>query len=342
MGVILPALSLAIVHIAGDNVAVVPAMASLIGKGIYPTVFLAYMIFGSAVAGVSAWIGVKSGRELTTVVKRLFGSRGKLLLAVVVLAVSLPASALTGGYFAGHLLQNLAGIPYSWSVPVCVFLCCALSAGYGQEFLRISNYLALLLIPATGIMAVMLFSTVPVFELDNLFSLQPISWPLVLALIGYNAGGMRSALVVEAGTYLSNKNCAGVYLVILAKCFEGLFTLFLAHIVLITGAYGFMPLSMVANRMFCSWLAAGFNSVLLCILVNTMVPAMLVNAKQLSIVTKSNFKSALLLAGLLVWCGSFIHLEFLLMIMSATGLFMIFFIGCVAYFLHKQEDNQSQ
>lgn len=342
MGVILPALSLAIVHIAGDKVAVVPAMASLIGYGIYPTVFLAYMVFGAAVAGVSAWIGVKGGRELTTVVKRLLGLRGKLLLALVVLAVSLPASALTGGYFAGQLIQELIGMPYYWSVPVCVILCCVLSAGYGQEFLRISNYLALLLIPAVGIMCVMLFSDVPAFPFDNFFPLDHTSWPLVLALIGYNAGGMRSVLVVEAGAYLSHKNYAGVYLVILAKLFEGLFTLLLAHIALISGVHGLMPLSMIANQLFGSWFAVGFNSILLCILINTMVPAMLVNAKQLSIVTKSNFRSALLLAGVLVWSGSFINLELLLMIMSVAGFLMIFFIGWVAYLLHKQEDNQSQ
>lgn len=341
MGVILSALSLALVHIAGDNVAVVPAMASLIGNGIYSTVFLAYMVFGSIVAGTSAWIGAKSGRELTPAVKRLFGVRGKVLLALAVAAVSLPASALTGGYFAGHLIQQLTGIPYVWAVPLCIFVCCVLAADYGQELLRISNYAALLLIPAIGIMVVRLPDGITTISFINVLSLDNINWPLVLALIGYNAGGMRSVLVVEVGTYFAHKNYAGIYFAVLAKSFEGIFTLLLAHIALL-GGYGFMPLTTVAQQVFGSWLAVGFNSILVCILLNTMVPAMLVNAKQLTIITRLPFKLALILAGIVVWCGSFISLELILKLMSATGLLMIVFIGWVAYFLHKQGDNKSQ
>lgn len=342
MGVILSALSLALVHIAGDNVAVVPAMASLIGQGIYSTVFLAYMIFGSIVAGTSAWIGTKSGHELTAVVKRLFGIRGKILLALAILAVSLPASALTGGYFAGQLLEHLTGLPYVVTVSCCVMVCCLLAAGYGHELLIISNYAALLLIPAIGVMVFMLPAAFTTISFTNLLLLDYSGWPLVLALIGYNAGGMRSILVVEAGTYFAHKNYAGIYLAVLAKLFEGLFTLLLAHIALLGEGYGFMPLSIIANQVFGSWLAAGFNSILVCILLNTMVPAMLVNAKQLSIITRMHFSSALALAGLLVWCGSFFSLELILMIMSVTGLLMIVFIGWIAYFLHKQGDNKLQ
>lgn len=342
MGVILPALSLAIVHIAGDNVAVVPAMASLLGNGIYATVFLAYMVFGSAVAGLSAWIGVKSGRELTAVVKRLFGMRGKMLLAFAVLAVSLPASALTGGYFAGQLLQHLTGIPYSLAVPICMVTCSILAAGYGSELLRLSNYLALLFIPAIGIMIIIIFDTAPIVSFSSLISLEYTSWPLVLALIGYNAGGMRSALVVEAGSYFSSKNYTGVYLAVLAKFFEGFFTLLLAHLVLTSGATGLLPLPAVADRAFGSYLALGFDGILLCILINTMVPAMLVNTKQLSIIAKIRFWPALILASILVWLGSFVNLQLILMLMSGTGIIMTAFIGCIAYFLHKQEANKSQ
>jgi len=342
MGVILPALSLAIVHIAGDNIAVVPAMASLLGNGIYATVFFAYMVFGSIVAGISAWIGVKSNHELTAVVKNLFGMRGKIALALAILAVSLPASALTGGYFAGQLLQNLTGIPYEWVVPIYIIICCVLAADYGKEILHFSNYAALLLIPTIGIMLILLFDTNTSTAADNLPTVDYISWPLVVALIGYNAGGMRSILLVETGTYFSHKNYTGVYLAVLAKIFEGLFTLLLAHIALVGGGSGFMPLSMIANQVFGSWLAFGFNCILVSILLNTMVPAMRVNAKQLSIVTNLHFKITLTLAALLVWGGSLLRLELILMIMSATGLTMIVFITIVAYFLHKQRDNKSK
>lgn len=342
MGVILPALSLALVHIAGDTVAVVPAMASVLGRGIYPTVFFAYIVFGSMTAGLSAWIGVKSGRELTAVVKRLFGTRGRRVQALAVLAVSLPASALTGGYFAGQLLQQLTGAGYVLTAPSCIIVCCLLAAGYAQELLRFSNYLALLILPAIGIMLFALVDTMPLAIELNLLSLEYISWPLVLALIGYNAGGMRSALVVEAGTYLADKRYTGIYLVILAKCFEGLFTLLLAHIALISGAGGCMPLLAAASQIFSPWIVVVFNCILLCILVNTMVPAMLVNAKQLSIITNLPGKTGLTLAGVLVWGGSFISLDIILMLMSAAGLFMVLFIGWLAYSLHKRGNNKLQ
>lgn len=342
MGVILPALSLAILHIAGDNVAVVPAMASLIGNGIYATVFLSYVIFGSVVAGTSAWIGAKSGRELAVVVKRLFGNQGKMLLALAVLAVSVPASSLTGGYFAGHMLNNLTGIPYLCAVPVCIISCSLLAAGYGRELLQISNYVALLFIPATAIMLVLQSDTSAIIPSINLFSFDYISWPLVLALIGYNAGGMRSALVVEAGTYLADRNYKGVYLAVLAKFFEGSFTLLLAHLSLTSGTDAIMPLPVIANRVFDSWFAFGFNGSLLCVLINTMVPAMLVNAKQLSVITGLNFWQALTLSVMLVWGGSFIDLEVILMLMSGTGLTMIAFVVFVAYSLHKHGCNKSQ
>lgn len=342
MGVILPALSLAIVHIAGDNIAVVPAMAALLGNGIYATVFFAYMVFGSVVAGVSAWIGVKSGRELTAVVKRLLGLQGKRVLALVVLAVSLPASALTGGYFAGHLLASLTGLPYLAAVPLCIAGCSLLAAGYGREVLRLSNYLALLFIPATGIMLVLLLDSIRLTSFEHILSMEHISWPLVLALIGYNACGMRSALVVETGAYFAPQDYTGVYLAVLAKFFEGLFTLLLAHMALVGDTGALMPLPAVAGQIFVPWLAIGFNTVLLCIFINTMVPAMLVNAKQLSVLTKLKLWPALAAAGLLIWGGSFVSLDLMLRFMSGSGLVMIAFICFIAYVLHKQEGNKSQ
>ncbi|WP_371370738.1 hypothetical protein [Sporomusa aerivorans] len=342
MGVILPALSLAIVHIAGDNVAVVPAMASLIGNGIYATVFFAYMILGSLLAGVSAWIGAKSGRELTAVVKRLFGQRGKVVLALSVLAVSLPASALTGGYFAGQLLHQLTGIPYAYAVPLCIMACSCLVAGYGRELLHLSNYLGLLFIPATGIMLAAVLNTGASISLAHVVSFDYISWPLVLALVGYNAGGMRAVLVVEAGSYLPAKNHTGVFVAILAKFIEGFFTLLFAHLALQSGNTGLLPLPAAADKVFGLWFATVFKGILFCILINTMVPAMLVNTKQLSIITGFGFKTALAAAGLFVWCGSLIPIEIILLFMSVTGLVMTGFIVYIAYSLHKQHANKSQ
>lgn len=341
MGVLLSALSLAFIHIAGDNIAVVPAMASSIGPAIYAAVFLAYIVFGAGIAGLSAWIGGKSGHELPAVVKRLFGLRGKTLLAVAVLAVSLPASAVTGGYFAGQLLQQLTGIPYAAAVPLCLLICCLLAAGYGRELLILSNYLALLLLPASALLLFMLPVT-PAVPYYQLLSAETISWPLVLSLIGYNAGGIRSVLLVETGTYFTRKNHAGIYLAVLAKFFEGIFTLLLAHIVLQSEAYGLIPLPGIAAKVFTPSLAWGFNSILLCIVLNTMVPAMLVNAKQLRILTHVNYQATLITTGFIVWAGSFVSLEWILRLMSITGLLTIVFTGWVAYALHKQAGNKSQ
>ena len=341
MGVVLPALSLAFVHIAGDNIAVVPMMALLIGDSIYATVFFAYMIFGSIVAGLTAWIGIKSGKELAIVVKRLFGKSGKALMAVAVLAVSLPASSLTGGFFAGQLMENITGIPYFLTVPICIIACTSLAGGNGQELLRVSNYLALLFIPIIGFLVGSVL-----IESGNLLPEElvagQINWPLVLALIGYNAGGMRSALVVEAGTYLADKDLRGVWLAVLAKCFEGLVTLMLAYVALTAGAKGIMPLPSVAEKVFGSWGSFVFNTSLLCILINTMVPAMLVNAKQLGYLTKLPFRPALVLAGIMVWMGSFVSLDVIMQMMSGAGLMMITFITWVALVLHKQESNKLQ
>jgi hypothetical protein len=190
-------------------------------------------------------------------------------------------------------------------------------------------------------MLTLLFDANTPFTLPNLVTLDYISWPLVVALIGYNAGGMRSILIVETGTYFSKKNNTGIYLAILAKIFEGLFTLLLAHIALLGGGYGFLPLSTISNQVFGYWLTLGFDGILVCILLNTMVPAMRVNAKQLSILTRLHFKAALAIAGVLVWAGSHINLDLMLKIMGATGLIMITFIAVVAYHLHKQGTKKS-
>jgi len=340
MRVVFPAFSLAVVHIAGSNAAVVPVMALLIGNGIFATVFMAYMIFGAMVAGMSAWIGLKTGRELTAAVKRLFGVRGRKVLASAVLAVSLPASALTGGYFSGKLLENLIGIPYMLAVPLCIAGYCLLSVGYGRELLRLSNYVALLFVPATGVMLIMMLMTSPIVPCHPFASFGDISWPLVSALIGYSACGMRSALVVEAGSHFAAQNYTSVYLAILAKIFEGFITLLLAYLTLIGGEGGFMPLAILADKVFGSWWAAIFSGVLLCVFLNTMVPAMLVNAKQLSVLTRLPLWRALALAGLMIWGGSFIPLNLMLLVLSGAGLMMSVVIFYIVYCLHNQSANK--
>lgn len=201
MWVILPAVSLAIVHIAGDNLAVVPDMAAVLGADIYATAFVAYVIFGVLVTGLSAWIGVRTGQELIVVVRRVFGCTGKKLIALTIIAVCIPASALTGCHFSGSVLSYITGVPYYPAAAACLLFVTFLATGWGSEALRISNYFSLLLIPA---LAVLVTSTsTHVTPVSHELRLQDVNWPLVLALIGYNAGGMRPALVVEAAAYFN-------------------------------------------------------------------------------------------------------------------------------------------
>jgi len=252
MWVILPAVSLAIVHIAGDNLAVVPDMAAILGSSIYITTVVAYLVFGVLITGISAWIGVKTGQELIVVVRRVFGSRGKKLMALAIIAVCIPASALTGGYFSGWIINAASGIPHAYSSLLCITFFAVLATGGGNEFLRLSNYFSLLLIPALTLLAASFaFPTQPVAPV---LDIGDVNWSLVLALIGYNAGGMRPALVVEAAAYLTRRKNKAIILAVVAKLVEGVITLIVAHIVIVAGTEGPMALSgAVANRFGAHW-----------------------------------------------------------------------------------------
>lgn len=337
MWMLLPALCIAVAHIAGDNIAVVPDMAVLTGPDIYLTTIVAYMLFGLIIAGLSAWIGVKSGHELLVVVKRLFGCNGKKILALTILAVCVPASALTGGYYCGLALYKISGLPVVLGAPLCLLIFSVLAAGYGQEFLKISNYISLLLVP---IILVMIF----VSNLNiaaNISTAGKVDWLLVCALIGYNVGGMRPVLVVETASYLAQKGHKAIFLVVLAKFFEGLFTLLVAYLVLSSQTQGPLALSNVFANIFGGKAVYMFDIILFCTFMNSMAPAMMVNAKQVSILTGFSFWPALLTSMLLVYFGTFIDFATIIKIMSFTGLSMAVFITYTAYFLHKNGIKQS-
>lgn len=337
MWILLTAVYLAIAHVAGDNIAVVPDMAADIGADIYITSVFAYFIFGSIVAALAAWIGAETGLELLFVVKRLFGCFGKKVLAVIILSICLPASALTGGYFAGWILFTLTGIPLWVGMPLCIVVFSLLAAGYGKEILIISNYISLLLVP---ILLVTLYNYgVPSFM--DLTVEGNVNWLLVCALIGYNVGGMRPILVVEAAAQLDRQGYKAIGMVILAKLMEGIITLAAAHLILITGAKG--PVALI-HAIGSFWGPFGIllaNLILLCTFMNTMAPAMLVNAKQISLLTGLSFWPAMWFAGVAVGLFSFVNFAIILRIMSYTGVMMAVFIGYTAYFLHKYGMNQS-
>jgi hypothetical protein len=333
MWVLLPAVSLAIVHIAGDNLAVVPDMAAVFGKGIYATTFFAYMICGAVVTGISAWIGVQTGQELMVVVRRIFGCTGKKLLAFSTIVICIPASAITGGYFSGWILHMLIDIPHPAASLLCLTLFAIMASGWGDDILRASNYASLLLMPIILVMVLLTGSSLQMET--NFLYMGDINWPLVLALIGYNAGGMRPALVVEAAAYLARKKNKAVILAIMAKLVEGLFTLLIAHAVLVTGAKGPLALAQAAGSIFGKqgWIV--FNILLLCTFMNTMVPAMIVNARQIGILTGFSYGRSLVVTLAVVYLCSYLDFNQMLMWMSVTGLLMAMFLLFTAGSIHK-------
>lgn len=337
MWLLLPAVYLAIAHIAGDNVAVVPDLAALSGTKIYITTLLAYMIFGSIIAGLLAWIGIKTGQELLVVVNRLFGCSGKKILAMAILGVCLPASALTGGYYSGWVFSQITGLPLAIGIPFSLALACILAIGHGNELLKLSNYCGFLLVP-------LIIFTIISYEIEYLPSIQlggSIDWVFVFALVGYNVGGMRPVLVVETAAHLSQKGWQAIYLIIIAKLLEGILTIVVAHLVILTGAQGPLALAGVFKKVWSIDLAFIFNLVLFCTFLNTMAPAMMVNAKQLSCLSGLNFRQAIILSAVIVCILSFTDFNIIIRILSCTGIIMAGFIIYTAYFLHKKGEKQS-
>lgn len=337
MWMILPICCLAILHIAGDNVAVIPDMAGILGnKNIYISTLCVYIVLGLLFATILAWIGVRSGQELVVVIKDLYGVPGKKILAVIILSICIPASALTGGYYAGQILQALTGIPYELAIVICLALFSLLATGYGHFLLILSNYIGFLLAPM--ILILFFFHDLKLHFIIP--SISNINWLLVLGLLGYNVGGMWSILVVEMGAYLSQRGYMAILLVILAKSAEGIFTLLVAYLVLSVDISGPLALSIVVHQVGGSTVMHLFNIVLFCTFTNTMVPAMLVNARQVSSITRTSFFPALLLAGLVIYIVSCMSFSRILLIMSYSGFTMILFIIYTAYLLHKYRINQ--
>lgn len=334
MWMLLPALSLAIVHIAGDNAGLVPDTASRQGGAVWLVIILAYFLLGTALNGTVAWIGASVGQEMGVAVRRQFGCRGKKLLSLVILGVSVPASALTGGYYAGWLLSSLTGLPQPVAVLCCLLTFTVLAAGYGEELLIMSNWCSLLLVPVLLAMLPLAGGGADVWEVG-----AP-DWLLVLALFGYNAGGMRPALVSEAATRLRKKPERAVSLAVAAKMVEGLLTLVMAYIVLATGTDGPLALAQAANRLFGDaggWL---FAFVLLCTFANAMVPAMMVNARQLASCGGLAYWPAFAAAASAVYLTTFLPFEAILLILAAAGPATAIFVGYTAYCLHKSGGKQ--
>ncbi|MBP2642317.1 MAG: hypothetical protein H6Q67_204 [Firmicutes bacterium] len=328
-----PAVALAMVHIAGDNLGVVPALAVIMGSNIYWVVIFAYILLGSGVTAIAAWIGCFSGLELGSVVNRLFGLWGKRVLAVAILGIAIPASAVTGGYFSGQLFSILTGISFPWASLICLVLFSLLAAGWWRELLLVINYISFLLLPMVVAMLMVTGEYNPPSAVsDNAFNVVL----LVLALLSYNSGGMRPAVVAEASVYLAANGYRPIIFAVVAKLVEGFFTLLVAYLVFTAPYAGPLELVTIAELHFNFGWTFLAKLVLFCVLTMTMIPAMMVNARQVSVLTGLEFKFSLLLTGVVVYFLSLIiPYQKIVMAMSGTGLLMMFYLVYIAYVLHK-------
>ncbi|SFL81853.1 hypothetical protein [Pelosinus propionicus] len=337
MWMILPICCLAMLHIAGDHVAVIPDLAGILAnKEVYVSTLYVFIILGLLFSTILVWVGVKTGEELVVVMKELYGLRGKKILAFVILSVCIPASALTGGYYASQILHSLTGISPFFASFICLSLFSVLAAGYGRCLLILSNYIGLLLVPL-----VLIFLILFEFKLDIVMPrLSSVNWLLALGLLSYNVGGMWSILVVEMGAYLSQKGHRAISLILLAKSVEGVFTILIAYLVLAANISGPLALTGIVSKVGGTVMVFTFNIILFCTFTNTMVPAMLVNARQVSSIIQLSFLPALTLAGIIISLVSCMNFITILWIMSYSGFIMIIFIIYTAYLVHKYKKNQ--
>ncbi len=336
MWMVLPAICLAMVHISGNNVAIIPDMSEQLGNDIYITIILSYMILGMFISVITAWIGVKTEQDIVAISSSLYGKKGKTILAITLLAVSIPASALTGGYYGGEILHLFTGIPHWGGALLCLLFFSLLAGGYQQEVLKISNYIGLLLVPILIPLLLFYDFQVPCIS----FEWNQVNWILVLGLTSYNAGGLWSALAVETGTCLAQKGNKAIVVVVLAKLIEGMFTLYVAYIVLLLGAQGPLTLADAVSKTYGERIGNFFYFILFCTFVNVMAPAMLVNGRQVSSLTGLSFWISLGMAAFFIYIMSLIDVMQILMIMGYAGLFLIIFIMYTAYLIHKYRINK--
>lgn len=323
--------SLMVAGIAGDNIAVVPFLTRM-GTTIYGTIFWAYCIGGAVIAGLSAWIGMRTGRELPYVSRKVFGARGKSFLAVLILAVCLPASSLTGGIIAGQALACLTGLNMPLAALIFLLVTTFLAVRDAAEVLHVGNFVAVSLLPVV----LWMFWQIPSGSISwDGIGLWNTDWRMVWALVGYNAGGMRPALWVEAAMYLKKKKIGVIFLIIGAKIAEGIFTLLIAALVLTAGTAGPLALSQNAGLLWGKTGQMMLLAVMLCTFASTMVPAMMVNARQLMTLFSIPYQWALLIALLLVWSGTLVSVDGLLGVIGGAGLGTVVFVTVTALFLHK-------
>lgn len=325
-------ISLAVTNIAGDNIAVVPVMAAIFSDDIYEVIIIAYFAIGACLAGVSAWIGAVANDELSQTVEWSSGVLGGDLLAGTILGVCLPASALTGGFFAGTLLAATIGIAQQYGTLLVLVVYSLFVLYKNKKCVQWINAVSLITIPLV-IMGCWQFGQLYTGLREDL-TVQINQWTLIWALVGYNVGGLRPILLVEAGAYL-NSPWAAAGIAVAAKWLEGIITLLFAYVVVRSGAAGLLPIGQILETQGGTVGRILFVLSFLSIFFSCMVPAMAVNAHQIRKLTGVQCVHALIWALLIVLSITFLGLETLLEILAVAGiaavLVMLLILGALLY-----------
>lgn len=315
-GLFFTVFSLAMTNIAGDNMAVVPLMATALQNDIYGVVLAAYFGIGACLAGISAWIGAIAKDELPQTVEWNGGKPAKDLLAWAILGVCLPASALTGGFFAGAILADIFGVAHGWGAFWALLIYAFCVRKKNKRLILSLNTLSLLTIP------LLLAACFPLGQLAGSQTHLPVPvdrWTVIWALVGYNACGLRPVLLTEAGACFHSPWLA-VGTAVAAKWLEGAITLFFAYSVVESGAAGLLPIGQILEN---HWGMVGrmlFLISLLTVIFSCMVPAMDVNAHQIKGLTGLRHSHALCLALIITLSITFLGLVKLLGMLAIAGL----------------------
>jgi hypothetical protein len=330
MWIFLPALLLASMNIAGNNLALVPDMTVLFGNPLFTTLAVSYIIISSMITALSAWMGLMGKEELFVIVKRLFDFNGKRWLALAMLAISLPASALTGCVFSGWIVHTMVGIDIEWAMLISLLIFWLASLSLHNWLLTSARYLAVLCIPVFLITGVIQLHDFPLQRIPW----GPVDWTLTLALVGYNTGGIRPALMVEAAASLAKRGYQVIGAAILSKLLEGLFTFIMAVMVYSSGISGPNSLLRLMEMLVGPVGMTLFALLLYGLFLNTMAPAMKVNIKQLSTLLGLSKCWSTLITLLLIYSISQCSLYTILQGMSVSGLLMIGLNVYIAYCLY--------
>jgi len=300
----------------GDNLIFVPDLAGRNGNSLFPQIMLAYLVTGSVVYGLAAWLGSYKGLPLDQLCKVYWGERGLRSQAVISLMVAIPACALTGGYFAGLLLEKLWGVEWSsgalLSLGLALGLACAGTNGCVKKTGIIFSLTVVAVIMVLAGVSAVSFHHQPVRgPFENLL------WPTVAVMVAFNSGGIMPQLVTEVAARYYGDVKVAVTVAMGAKIIEGVLTGALAWSVVRQGAGG--PAAVVELVQLMAGDRAGliWGLLVYAALVVFLAPILAACAIQMGNLLGSNTLTGYSASLLLILGGLILGRNFLILVMTA-------------------------